>query len=170
MFEVRVSAAVARLREDGSGSRRVVCYQGTEREQVLEFTRHPIRLEEVPPEVAADEHLIVTPIEDPSGDGAGAELKPGRIGGASTEELQPGRIGGAATEELKPGRIGGASTEELKPGRIGGASTEELKPGRIGGAATEEGDTTEGAATEELKPGRIGATGKKKTSKSRRTK
>lgn len=59
MFEVTVTAQVAFSRIDGGGTRRVRLADGT----VLEFSRHPQRFEELPPEVVADPYLIKRSID-----------------------------------------------------------------------------------------------------------
>lgn len=59
MFEVTVTAQVAFSRIDGGGTRRVRLADGT----VLEFSRHPRRFEELPPEVVADPYLVKRAID-----------------------------------------------------------------------------------------------------------
>ena len=59
MFEVTVTAQVAFTRIDGGGTRRVRLADGT----VHEFSRYPKRLEELPPEVAADPYLVTREVD-----------------------------------------------------------------------------------------------------------
>ena len=61
-YEIRASAAVAALKPNGAGSRPCRVWIGTDRERVMTFTRSPTRLDELPPEVAADKHLQVTEV------------------------------------------------------------------------------------------------------------
>jgi hypothetical protein len=63
MHEVIVSAAVAKSRGDGTGTRRRTIWRGTAREETVEFSRTPSYFDELPPEVAADPELIVRHFE-----------------------------------------------------------------------------------------------------------
>lgn len=59
MFRVTVDAEVANTREDGTGVRRVRIYKGQARERLVILSRQPTDFAELPPEIAADTHLIV---------------------------------------------------------------------------------------------------------------
>lgn len=59
MYRVTVDAEVANTRENGTGVRRVRIYKGQARERLVILSRTPTDFAELPPEIAADEHLIV---------------------------------------------------------------------------------------------------------------
>jgi hypothetical protein len=67
-YRVFVKAAVANLREGGTGTRKVLLKSG----QILEFSRTPTVLDELPPEVEADEYLIKEPIAPAAATQSGA--------------------------------------------------------------------------------------------------
>lgn len=67
-FSVIVRPEVANLGPDGTGTRRRRVFVGTDRERVVVFSRQPVELAELPPEVADDPMLVVE------------ELRPERLG------------------------------------------------------------------------------------------
>lgn len=80
MHAVTVSAAIAKTRSDGTGTRRRTIWRGTKREETVELSRQPLYFDELPPEIAADPELIVRTFEpaepvnetepEPEGDGS----------------------------------------------------------------------------------------------------
>lgn len=65
-YEITCSAAVANLKQNGAGSRPCLVWIGTDREKVMMFTRSPTVLDELPPEVEEDNHLLVRTIGEPA--------------------------------------------------------------------------------------------------------
>lgn len=82
VYEVVVTPQVAQTRSDGTGSRRVWIGEGDDR-ILLEFTRAPTYLAEVPVEIEQDPHLLVK--EVPEEDMA-------QVGGKVTSLLKAERI------------------------------------------------------------------------------
>ena len=82
MFEVTVSRDVAFTRIDGGGTRRVRCADGT----VHEFSRFPKLLEVLPPEVAADRHLVTREVS------AQIPMKPAASTGGDCVQLTAGEV------------------------------------------------------------------------------
>ncbi|HVF61670.1 MAG TPA: hypothetical protein VNJ70_17830 [Thermoanaerobaculia bacterium] len=82
VYEVVVTPQVAQTRSDGTGSRRVWVGEGDDR-ILLEFTRAPTYLAEVPLEIEQDPHLLVKQV--PEEDMA-------QVGGKLTSLLKAERI------------------------------------------------------------------------------